>query len=122
MTAPSPGRPPAAGTTLLCPFDSLLWQRGRAEDLLGFAYRVEIYVPPKKRRFGYYVLPILHDGELVGRTDLKTNRDEAKLEVKSLHFEQGFRKTKRFRSELRAALEDLAEFVGATEGVVCPRY
>ena len=57
------------GTTLVCPFDSLLWQRDRAEDLLGFRYRIEIYVPRPKRRFGYYVMPILHEGRLVGRLD-----------------------------------------------------
>lgn len=114
--------PAPAGTTLICPFDSFLWQRGRAEDLLGFIYRVEIYVPPAKRQFGYYVLPILHDGRLVGRLDLKTNRDAGVLEVQSLHFEPGFRVTRRFRSELRESLADLAVFVGADRGVRCPRF
>ena len=48
--------PEAEGTTLICPFDSFLWQRKRAEDLLGYRYRVEIYVPPARREFGYYVI------------------------------------------------------------------
>jgi uncharacterized protein YcaQ len=114
--------PEPEGTTLLCPFDSLLWQRGRAEDLFGFEYRVEIYVPAAKRRFGYYVLPILHQGRLVGRLDPKTNRDEGVLEVKSLHFEPDFKKTKLFRAALRESLEDLALLVGAERGLRCPRF
>ena len=72
--------PDPVGTTLLCPFDSLLWQRQRAEDLLGFRYRIEIYTPPAKREFGYYTLPILHDGSLVGRLDPKLHRDRDQLE------------------------------------------
>ena len=104
---------PPEGTTLICPFDSLLWQRKRAEELLGFHYRIEIYVPEAKRKFGYYVLPILHDGRLVGRLDPKLHRDEQKLEIRSLVLEEGFRGGQRFKRALRDALEDLAHFVGA---------
>lgn len=107
--------PDPAGTTLLSPFDSLLWQRKRAEDLLDFEYRVEIYVPPEKRRYGYYVLPILHDGRLVGRLDPKLHRDRAALEVKALHLEPWFEATTGFVAGLRDALESLAEFVGADD-------
>ncbi|HEX9735519.1 MAG TPA: crosslink repair DNA glycosylase YcaQ family protein [Thermoanaerobaculia bacterium] len=105
--------PEPRGTTLICPFDSLLWQRRRAEDLLGFRYRIEIYVPPKKREFGYYVLPILHDGRLVGRLDPKVHRDRGTLEVKAVYLEAGFRRDRRFEGELAAALDSLREHVGA---------
>lgn len=105
--------PEPRGTTLVCPFDSLLWQRQRAEDLLGFRYRIEIYVPAKKREFGYYVLPILHDGRLVGRLDPKLHRDRGELEVKSLGLEPGFRRDRRFDRGLDEALDSLREFVGA---------
>jgi len=101
------------GTTLLSPFDSLLWQRKRAEDLLGFRYRVEIYVPENKRKFGYYAMPILHDGKLVGRLDPKLHRDRSVLEIKALSLEPDFDGGKRFDTELREAIEDLASFVGA---------
>jgi uncharacterized protein YcaQ len=111
--------PEAQGTTLLCPFDSLLWQRGRAEDLLDFRYRIEIYVPPAKREFGYYVLPILHDGRLVGRLDPKLHRDRGVLEIKSLHLEAAFdddgRNDSSFLQGLRDSLASLAEFVGADD-------
>lgn len=107
--------PEPRGTTLLSPFDSLLWQRARAEDLLEFEYRVEIYVPPDRRRYGYYVLPILHDGRLVGRLDPKLHRDRGALEIRSLHLEPGFEATTGFVAGLRDALESLASFVGADD-------
>ncbi len=115
------GRLPApGGTTLLCPFDSLLWQRDRAEELLGFRYRIEIYVPPAKREFGYYVLPILHEGRLVGRMDPKMHRDRGVLEIKALATEPGFDGGARFRAGLGQALEDLRVFTGA-EKIELPR-
>ncbi len=101
------------GTTLVCPFDSFLWQRKRAEALLDFHYRIEIYVPQKKRQFGYYVLPILHDGKLVGRLDPKLHRDKALLEIKSIYLEETFKRSSRFDQALRETLHDLAQFVGA---------
>jgi len=103
------------GTTLLSPFDSLLWQRKRAEELLGFRYRVEIYVPEHKREFGYYSMPILHDGRLVGRLDPKLHRDRGLLEIKSLHLEEGFDGGRRFELELQRSIEELAAFVGADD-------
>jgi len=105
--------PRPRGTTILCPFDSLLWQRERAEDLMGFRYRVEIYVPPPRRRYGYYVMPILHEGRLVGRLDPKLHRDREELEIKSIHLERGFRADDEFREGLGDSLRDLAGFLDA---------
>jgi len=85
-------RRPAAsqGTTLLSPFDSLLWYRERAARLFGFDYRIQVYTPSAKRLHGYYTLPILHDGHLLGRVDAKAHRAERRLEVLSVHFEPWF--------------------------------
>jgi uncharacterized protein YcaQ len=83
-------RAPSKGTTLLCPFDSFLWHRERVHRLWGFFYRIEIYVPGHKREHGYYSLPLLHDGQLLGRVDLKTHREAGLLEARHAHFEPWF--------------------------------
>ena len=81
---------PSRGTTFLAPIDSLLWHRARAARLFGFDYRIEVYTPGPKRVHGYYTLPILHDGHLIGRVDAKTHRAERRLEVRHVHFEPWF--------------------------------
>lgn len=106
--------PAPEGTTLLCPFDSFLWQRDRAHELLNFRYRIEIYVPQAKRQFGYYVLPILHNGQLVGRLDPKCHRKEQALEIKAVYLESGFKQSAEFKSGLAAALKSLARFMQCT--------
>ncbi len=107
--------PQPTGTNLICPFDSFLWQRKRAEELLKFKYTIEIYVPASKRQYGYYVLPILHEGRLVGRLDPKLHRDQGLLQIKALHLEPGFEPTAGFIGELGEAIESLAEFVDAND-------
>jgi uncharacterized protein YcaQ len=76
-------------TTLLSPFDPLVWDRARAREMFGFDYRLECYTPQPKRRYGYFTLPILHRGKLIGRLDPKAHRKERLFEVKSLHLEPG---------------------------------
>jgi uncharacterized protein len=83
-------RAAARGTTLLSPFDSLLWHRDRVSRLFGFDYRIEVYTPQTERVHGYYTLPVLHDGHLVGRVDAKNHRAERRLEVRGVHLEGWF--------------------------------
>ncbi|MBM4118121.1 hypothetical protein FJ251_10355, partial [bacterium] len=107
--------PAPRGTTLICPFDSLLWQRRRAEELLDFRYRVEIYTPPAKRSFGYYVMPILHEGRLVGRLDPRLDRAQGRLSIHAIGLEAGVARDARLDAGLAGSLADLARFVGATQ-------
>jgi uncharacterized protein YcaQ len=126
----------ARGTTLLSPFDSLLWHRDRVSRLFGFDYRIEVYTPQTERVHGYYTLPVLHDGHLVGRVDAKNHRAERRLEVRGVHLEDwlaggapppGGRDAldpDAVLAGLAEALGSLAAFAGAdrvTLGRVAPR-
>jgi uncharacterized protein YcaQ len=82
-------RPFVGRTALLSPFDRMVYDRRVTEALFGFEYRLEIYVPVPKRRWGYYVLPVLHDERLVGRVDARADRDAGVLRVPALHLEPG---------------------------------
>jgi uncharacterized protein YcaQ len=104
----APGLEPGKRTVALSPFDNLICDRKRAAELFGFDHRLEIYVPAKKRVWGYYVLPILHGERFVARADLKL--DAGVLRVLSLHHEDG-RPAKR---AVQTALERLAAWRGAT--------
>jgi uncharacterized protein YcaQ len=106
---------PPPRTRLLCPFDPILRDRGRALRRFGFDYRFEAFVPEPKRQYGYFVLPILEGERLVGRLDPKLHRNQGLLEVKGLWWEPGIRVTKARKRALDEALERLANFVGAQE-------
>ena len=79
-----------SAVALLSPFDSLVWCRPRNERLFNFHYRIEIYTPQPKRKFGYYVLPLMINGEIVGRVDLKADRAVKILRVNGAFVEPAF--------------------------------
>ncbi len=105
-------------TTLLSPFDPLVWDRGRARELFGFDYRLECYTPAPKRRWGYFVLPILRRGRLVGRIDAKAHRKDGLFEVKALYLEPGVRTSEALIRDVATALRDAAAWHGTPEVVV----
>ncbi len=104
---------PTERTRLLCPFDPILRDRTRALRRFGFDYRFEAFVPEPKRQYGYFVMPILEGGRLVGRLDPKLHRDRGLLEIKGLWWEPGIKATRTRKRALDEALERLAGFVGA---------
>ena len=105
-----------ARTTLLSPFDPVIRDRERALELYGFAYRIEVYTPAAKRRYGYFTLPILHRDTLVGRLDPKVERKAGRLVIRAAHLEPGVPLDESLVGGLAAALRDLAAFLGVPGG------
>ena len=102
----------ATHTTLLSPFDPVVWDRARASALFGFDYTLECYTPDHKRRYGYFVLPILHRGRLIGRLDAKAHRAERRFEIKALFFEADVVPTEALLDDVAAAIAASAHWHG----------
>jgi uncharacterized protein YcaQ len=110
LAAAADGRLNPTVTTLLSPFDPIVWDRRRALELFGFDYRLECYTPAEKRRHGYFTLPILRRGRLVGRIDAKAHRASGVFELKSVALEAAVQLTGGRPSE--RLLRDIAAAVG----------
>ncbi|HEX4080555.1 MAG TPA: crosslink repair DNA glycosylase YcaQ family protein [Rhizomicrobium sp.] len=103
-------RPPPIAPRFLSPFDPVIRDRKRALRLFGFDYTIEVFVPRSKRRYGYYVLPILEGERFIGRADLKAHRDEKGIEVRGLWSESGVVLDKPRQAAIESALAELARF------------
>jgi uncharacterized protein YcaQ len=106
------GRLRPTHTTLLSPFDPVVWDRARASAMFGFDYTIECYTPEAKRRYGYFVLPILHRGALVGRLDAKAHRVEGIFEVHVVHLEPGIDPDAALATSLAMAVRACADWHG----------
>lgn len=100
-------------TTLLSPFDNLIADRARTLQFFNFDYRIEIYTPKARRRYGYYVLPILHGERLIGRLDPEMDRAAGRLTIHAVHAEPGAPRDA--GPAVARAVQSLADFVGARE-------
>ncbi len=108
------GKLTATHSAVLSPFDPVVWDRKRAEQLFNFSYRLECYTPAPKRQYGYFVLPLLHKGQLVGRMDAKMHRKTGELQIIALYLEEGVRVSAALEKGLTAAISDFAGWQGAT--------
>jgi uncharacterized protein len=97
-------------TALLSPFDRLVHDRVRADELFDFEYTLEMYKPAAKRRWGYFALPVLHEDRLVGKVDAKADRKASVLRVHAIHEDVKFTRT--MTKAVQAELEDLASWLG----------
>lgn len=104
------GRLRATHTALLSPFDPLVWDRARARAMFDFDYSLECYTPAARRRYGYYVLPVLHRGQVIGRLDAKAHRAEGMFEVKALFLQPGTVLAPRLVQALANTIRDTARW------------
>lgn len=100
-------------TTLVSPFDPLVYDRERTNRLFDFSYRLEMYVPKGERKFGHFVLPIVHGDQLVGRLDSARDRTTNELVVNKLHWESGKAPSASASRAVAQAIANLAAFVRA---------
>jgi uncharacterized protein YcaQ len=96
-------------TALLSPFDRLVHDRARAEQLFDFEYSLEMYKPAAKRRWGYFALPILHEDRLVGKLDATADRKASVLRVHAIHEDVNF--TRAMTKAVQAEVDDLAPWL-----------
>jgi uncharacterized protein YcaQ len=97
-------------TALLSPFDRLIHDRKRTEELFGFEYTLEMYKPEASRRWGYFALPILHGDRLVGKLDARADRKAGVLRVNAIHEDVQF--DRRTKEGVHGEIDSLATWLG----------
>jgi len=112
------GKLKSSVTTLLSPFDPVVWDRRRALELFDFDYRLECYTPKEKRQYGYFTLPVLQRGELIGRIDAKMHRRQGIFEIISFHPQTKVRFGKQRMQDIRQAITRSAKWHGANQVIL----
>ncbi len=113
---------PTGRIRILSPFDPALRDRHRAERLFGFHYRIEVFVPEPKRRYGYYVFPVLEGARLIGRIDMKSHRDVGQMRVRAFWPEMSVKMGPGRIARLEAEIDRLARFAATPEMVFEPNW
>ncbi|ORM69253.1 winged helix-turn-helix domain-containing protein [Pantoea rwandensis] len=108
----------ATHTALLSPFDPVVWDRRRALELFDFDYRIECYTPAEKRKYGYFVLPVLHRGALKARIDAKMERQAQQLVIRAFWLEPGVRISNAFLNDVQKAINRFAQWQGANHVIL----
>ncbi len=109
------GQLKASLTTLLSPFDPIVWDRKRALDFFHFDYKIECYTPQSKRQYGYFTLPILRRGKLIGRIDAKAHRKIGVMEIKALHLEAEVNFSEALGLDLKRVLKRFSDWHATPE-------
>jgi uncharacterized protein YcaQ len=110
---------PSSPMRFLSPFDPAIRDRSRTRRLFGFDYSIEVFVPERKRRYGYYVLPILEGERFIGRADLKAHRAEKRIEVKGMWPEDDITFDKARKTAIKIALAELSRFAADGRADAC---
>ena len=104
------GKLSASATRLLSPFDPVVWDRKRALELFDFEYKLECYTPAPKRQYGYFSLPILRRGAIIGRLDAKAHRKDGIFEIKSLYLEPAVKISQSMANDVAKAISSCAKW------------
>lgn len=113
---------PSSRVRMISPFDPIMRNRKRLQQLFGFDYRIEIYVPAEKRQYGYYVFPLLEGEQFIGRIDVKADRKEDRLQVAGLWLEPKIKPTKARLQKLNSELRRQAKFCDVQDISFAPGY
>jgi uncharacterized protein YcaQ len=104
-------------TTLLSPFDNLIYDRRKTEQLFNYKFSLEIYVPKPKRKYGYYVMPILYGDRLIGRADPIMIRSKNQLTISAVYAEPNAPMDTETARVIGGAIDELATFLGAEKTI-----
>lgn len=101
--------------SFIAPLDNLIWDRTILQDIFDFEYIWEVYTPKAKRKWGYYVLPIVRKHNFIGRIEFEKQRGAGPLVIQSIQWEQGVRDSRTLQNKLDKALQRFAKYLGAKD-------